>query len=103
MKSLPLTTARQRTEWNTIKAIAQSNNFPDKVVTKLKSQIQQKTHLTQDKEVNKKNKKNGQSSHIKPKNKKTDKPLQTHRHWDRLQEYKHNTTTHGNRAKKPHT
>jgi hypothetical protein len=31
MQSLPLTTERQQTEWNTIKSIAKSNNFPDKI------------------------------------------------------------------------
>jgi len=38
MQSLPLTTERQKTEWKTIKTIANSNNFPDKVITQLKSQ-----------------------------------------------------------------
>jgi len=64
MKSLPLTTERQRTEWNTIKAIAQSNNFPDKFITKLKSQIKQKhtKHRTR-KQTKRTKTKNGQSSH----------------------------------------
>jgi hypothetical protein len=49
----PLTTQRQKTEWKTVKTIAQSNNFPDKVLTQLKSQTQQKTPKTQDNETNK--------------------------------------------------
>ena len=54
MQSLPLTTERQNTEWKTIKTIAKSNNFPDKVITQLKSQTQQKTHKARDNETNKK-------------------------------------------------
>jgi hypothetical protein len=53
MQSLPLTTDRQKTEWKTIKIIAQSNNFSDKVITQLKSQTQQKTPKTRDNETNK--------------------------------------------------
>jgi len=52
MQSLPLTTERQKTEWKTIKTIAKSKNFPDKVITQLKSQTQQKTHKTRDNETN---------------------------------------------------
>jgi hypothetical protein len=42
MQSLLLTTKRQKTEWKTIKTIAKSNNFPDKVITQLKSQTQKR-------------------------------------------------------------
>jgi hypothetical protein len=41
LQFLPLTRERQQTEWKTIKSIAQSNNFPDKIITKLKVQLQQ--------------------------------------------------------------
>jgi hypothetical protein len=47
MQSLPLTTERQQTEWKTIKSVVQSNNFPDKIITKLKAQTQ-KTHQKPD-------------------------------------------------------
>jgi hypothetical protein len=53
MQSLPLTTERQQPEWKKIKSIAQSNNFPDTIITELKSQLQQKTHQTHDNEENK--------------------------------------------------
>ena len=51
MQSLPLTTERQQTGWNTIKSIVKSNNFPDKILT-LKEKLQQKTHQLPDKEEN---------------------------------------------------
>jgi hypothetical protein len=51
--NLPLTTERQAIEWRTIKDIANSNNFPTYVVTKLKSQMQQKTHTPQKAETSK--------------------------------------------------
>jgi hypothetical protein len=59
MQSLPLTTERQQTEWKTIKSITQSNNFPDKIITKRKAQLQQKStkNLTKKKTETK----NGQS------------------------------------------
>jgi hypothetical protein len=44
MLSPPLTPARQKTEWNTINTIAMSISFPIKILTNLKSQIQQKIH-----------------------------------------------------------
>jgi hypothetical protein len=53
MQSLPLTTARQQTEWKTIKFIGRSNNFPDRIITRLKAQLQ-RTHQKCDKEENKK-------------------------------------------------
>jgi len=43
MLSLPLTKESQATEWNTIQTIAHNNNFPTKLVTNLKCQIQRKT------------------------------------------------------------
>jgi hypothetical protein len=55
MQSLPLTIERQQTEWNTIKTMAQNNNFPEKFITNVKVQTkQQKVHQTQDKDENKK-------------------------------------------------
>jgi hypothetical protein len=38
MCALPLTEERQQTEWKIIQSIAQNNNFPEKLVTKLKLQ-----------------------------------------------------------------
>jgi hypothetical protein len=58
MQSLPLTTERQQTEWNTIQTMAQ-NNFPEKFIKNLKVHMQQKVHQKQDKDENKK----GQPSH----------------------------------------
>jgi hypothetical protein len=52
MHSLPLTTERQKTEWNKIRSIAQSNNLPDSVITRLKAKTQ-KTHPTRDIDRNK--------------------------------------------------
>ena len=46
MQTLPLTAARRKTEWTTIKTIAKSNNFPDHVIAQLQSQTQHKTHKT---------------------------------------------------------
>jgi dihydroorotate dehydrogenase len=55
MQSLPLTIERQQTERNTIKSMAQNNNFPENLITNLKVQMkQQKVHQTQDKGENKK-------------------------------------------------
>jgi hypothetical protein len=42
MKSLPLTIERQQSEWKTIQAMARNNNFPEKLITNLKIQMQQK-------------------------------------------------------------
>jgi len=42
MQSLPLTTERQQSEWKTIQAMARNNNFPEKLITNLKTQMQQK-------------------------------------------------------------
>jgi hypothetical protein len=42
MQSLPLTIERQQTERKTIQAMAQNNNFPEKPITNLKIQMQQK-------------------------------------------------------------
>ena len=48
---LPLTTERQQAEWNTIKTMAQNNNFPENLIANLKVQMeQQKVHQTQDKD-----------------------------------------------------
>ena len=52
MQTLPLTATRRETEWRTIKTIAKSNNFPDRVISQLKSQTQQKTHKTENYETN---------------------------------------------------
>ena len=52
MQSLPLTTEKQHAEWKTIKSIAKSNNFPDKIITNLRVKLQQKTHQIPDKEEN---------------------------------------------------
>jgi len=56
MQSLSLTES-QKTEWKTIKTRAQNNNFPDKVITQLKSQAQQTTHGTMKQTQTKQNKK----------------------------------------------
>ena len=50
MQSLPLTTERQQTEWKTIKSVAQSFNFLDKIITKLKAQTQSTRNLTEKKQ-----------------------------------------------------
>ena len=52
MQTLPLTAARRKTEWRTIKTIDKSNNSPDHVISQLKSQTQQKTHKTENYETN---------------------------------------------------
>jgi hypothetical protein len=52
MQTLPLTAARRKTEWRTIKTIAKSNSFPDHVITHLQSQTQQTTHKTKNHESN---------------------------------------------------
>jgi len=54
MQSVPLTIERQQSEWKTIQAMAQNNNFPEKLITNLKTQMQQKIHQKQDKDENKK-------------------------------------------------
>jgi hypothetical protein len=54
MHSLPLTLERQQAERKTIQPIAQSNNFPEKLITNLRAQMQhKKTYQIQDKEKNK--------------------------------------------------
>jgi len=45
---------RQQTEWNTIKSMAQNNNFPEHFITNLKVQMKQQKAQTQDKDENKK-------------------------------------------------
>ena len=54
MQSLPLTIERQQSEWKTIQTMARNNNFPEKLITNLKTQMQQKIHQKQDKDENKK-------------------------------------------------
>jgi hypothetical protein len=55
MQSLSLTIERQQTEWNTIKTMAQNNNFPGNLITNLEVQMkQQKVHQSQNKDENKK-------------------------------------------------
>ena len=54
MQSLPLAIERQQTEWKTIEIMAQNNNFPEKLITKLKIQMQQKIHQKQHKDESKK-------------------------------------------------
>jgi hypothetical protein len=105
MQALPLTTERQKTEWKTIKAIAQSNNFPDKVIIQLKSQIQQKTRPAQDNETNKKkqNQKTGSLHLSQPKEKKTDQLLQTHRRRYHIRKHKHNTAAHETKTTRKNT
>jgi hypothetical protein len=50
----PLTIERQKTEWKTIQSIAQSNNFPEKLITNLKVKMQhKKIHQKLDKDENK--------------------------------------------------
>jgi hypothetical protein len=51
MTSLPLTTYRERTEWQKILTIAKNNNFPVQIITRLKRHTQQKTHT--DSSINK--------------------------------------------------
>jgi hypothetical protein len=46
MLSLPLTEDKRQTEWETIKTIAHNNNYPAKCITKLKTQMQNKTPTT---------------------------------------------------------
>jgi hypothetical protein len=43
MLYLPLTKERRTYEWKTIQTIARNNNFPNKLITKLKQQIQHNT------------------------------------------------------------
>jgi hypothetical protein len=57
MQSLPLTIDRQQTEWNTIKTMAQNNNFPEHFITNLKVQMKQQ------KSTKHRKTKNGQPSH----------------------------------------
>jgi len=65
MQSLPLTTERQQTEWNTIKTMAQNNNLPEHFKTNLEVQMkQQKVHQTQGKEKEKKKKNPPGNLHI---------------------------------------
>jgi 5'-deoxynucleotidase YfbR-like HD superfamily hydrolase len=50
MLSLRLTTERLQAEWETILAIARNNNFPTKLITKLKTKMQHKTYIKRAKE-----------------------------------------------------
>ena len=43
MLSLPLTTERKKTEWQTILSIAKNNNLPSHLIEEMKKQIQNKT------------------------------------------------------------
>jgi len=51
--SRPLTIERQQAEWETMVTIARNNNFPTKLITNLKTQMQHKTQGTIIKEKNK--------------------------------------------------
>jgi 7-cyano-7-deazaguanine synthase in queuosine biosynthesis len=62
MQSLLLTTERQKTEWKTIKTIAQNNNFPDKVITTKITNTTKNTQNTGQRNKHKQKQKNGQSS-----------------------------------------
>jgi hypothetical protein len=51
MTSLPLTTDREKTEWQKILTIVKNNNFPVHLITRLKRHMQQKMHT--DNSINK--------------------------------------------------
>jgi len=53
MLALPLTKERRTHEWKTIQNIANNNNFPNKLITNLKQQIQRNTtHQKSDRKEN---------------------------------------------------
>ena len=53
MLTLPLTKERRTHEWKTIQNIARNNNFPNKLITNLKQQIQRNiTHQKSDRKEN---------------------------------------------------
>jgi len=54
MPSLPLTEERRQTEWKTIQAIAQNNNFLNTHIARLKTQMQHKAHTRTTKDENNK-------------------------------------------------
>jgi hypothetical protein len=54
MLLLPLTEKRRQAEWNTIKSIAKNNNYPIHHITRLKTQLQNKTRTTNTTDTNKK-------------------------------------------------
>ena len=87
MQSLPLTIERQQSEWKTIQAMARNNNFQEKLITNLKTQMQQKLHQKQDKDENKKmgNLYTSQSTNYK-----NHQSLQTYQHNYCIQKHKHN-------------
>jgi hypothetical protein len=45
MNSLPLSKLRKQKEWNNIQYIAETNNFPDKIIQKLNQSIQKKINI----------------------------------------------------------
>jgi hypothetical protein len=83
---------------------AQNNNFPDKVIKQLKSQIQKKHTNTEqrNKQKHKSNQKMGSLHLSQPKDKKTDQPLQTHGHKYCIQKHKCHTTAYETKTTKPH-
>jgi len=89
--TLPLTIERQQTEWKTVQGMAQNNNFPGKLITNLKIQMQQKIHQKQDKD---KNKKWATFTYHSPQIGKIHQSLQTHQHKYCIQKHKHNTALH---------
>jgi hypothetical protein len=54
MLSLPLTEEKRQAEWETIKTIARNNNYPIQCITRLKTQMQSKTHIPYARDNNKK-------------------------------------------------
>ena len=86
MQSVPLTIERQQSEWKTIQAMAQNNNFPEKLITNLKTQMQQKIHENRIKMKTK----NGQPLHIVHKLE-IHQSLQTYQHKYCIQTHKHKT------------
>jgi hypothetical protein len=48
MMSLPLTAERRQLEWQKIQTIVTNNNFPQRLIPKLKTHIQHKTQTTKD-------------------------------------------------------
>jgi hypothetical protein len=54
MLSRPLTEEKRQAEWETIKTIARNNNFPIKLITRMKTQMQNNTPTATAKDINKK-------------------------------------------------
>jgi hypothetical protein len=99
MTSIPLSQEKANAEWQTILAIANNNNFPILVVTKLITKLHSTSKITDD---NKKKKWATFTYHSANMIKITDLFKQTNKHKNSPPKHQHNTSKDENKKPPPH-